>query len=60
MNDHPSPATRAAQLRARAQWHRTEGQNYLRHSAAAMHQHDEEARELEAEADQLTKEEHTQ
>jgi len=53
MNDQPSPATRAASLRERAQWHRTEAANYLRHSAAAMHQHDEEARELEALANQL-------
>lgn len=59
MNDNPSPATRAAALRARAQWHRTEGQNFLRHSAAAMRQHDEEARELEAAADQLTQQEQT-
>jgi hypothetical protein len=57
MNDQPSPATRAAGLRARAQWHRTEGQNFLRHSAAAMRQHDEQARELEAEADHLTQQE---
>jgi len=53
MNDHPSPATRAQALRSRAQWHRTEAQDFLRHSAAAMHQHDEEARELEALANQL-------
>lgn len=59
MNDHPSPATRAASLRQRAQWHRNEGQNFLRHSAAAMRQHDEEARDLEAEADRLTNEETT-
>lgn len=57
MNTQPSPATRAAALRNRAQWHRTEGQNYLRHSAAAMRQHDEEAADLEAEADRLTQQE---
>ena len=59
MNTQPSPATRAAALRSRAQWHRTEGQNYLRHSAAAMRQHDEEALDLEAEADRLTQQEPT-
>jgi len=57
MNTQPSPATRAASLRQRAQWHRTEGQNFLRHSVAAMRQHDEEAADLEAEADRLTQQE---
>lgn len=59
MNDQPNAATRAASLRERAQWHRTEAQNFLRHSAAAMRQHEEEARDLEAEADRLTQQEQT-
>ena len=59
MHDHPSPATRAASLRQRAQWHRNEAQNFLRHSTAAMRQHDEEAQDLETEADRLTQQEQT-
>jgi len=47
------PATRSQALRSPTQWHRTEAQDCLRHGAAAMHQHAEEARELEALANQL-------
>ena len=59
MHDHPSPATRAASLRQRAQWHRNEANNYLRHSVAAMHQHEEEAQDLENEAARLEAQEPT-
>jgi len=59
MHDHPSPATRAASLRQRAQWHRSEANNYLRHSVAAMRQHEEEALDLEAEAARLEAQEAT-
>lgn len=42
--------TQAAAMLARAQWHRAESENFLRHSVAAMHQHEREAEDLERRA----------
>jgi hypothetical protein len=54
-----NPQTQAALLIKSAQWHRQEAANYLRHSVAAMHQHERAAQDLERAAAkllQLTKE----
>jgi hypothetical protein len=45
--------TQAAAMLARAQWHRAESENFLRHSVAAMYQHEREAEDLEGRAAQL-------
>ena len=45
--------TQAAVMLARAQWHRAESNNFLRHSVAAMYQHEREAENLERRAAQL-------
>jgi len=45
----------AATLLARAQWHRAESENFLRHSCSAMYQHEKEAERLEREAAKLLK-----
>jgi hypothetical protein len=45
--------TQAAAMLARAQWHRAESANFLRHSVAAMRQHEREAEDLESRAAQL-------
>jgi hypothetical protein len=60
MNDHPSPATQAATLWTRAQWHRAQSRDFLNNSAASMHQHERSAETLEAQAAQLTREDMTQ
>ena len=49
----PSTATQAAALLNRAQWHRAESNNFLRHSCAAMRQHEREAEDLERRAAEL-------
>lgn len=59
MNYAPSPATQAAALLNRAQWHRAESINFLRHSVAAMHQHEREAEDLERRAAELLKQTET-
>lgn len=53
MNYQPSPAARAAVLLNRAQWHRSESQNFLRHSVQAMHQHERTAEDLERHAAEI-------
>jgi hypothetical protein len=45
--------TQAAAMLNRAKWHRAESQNFLRHSVAAMHQHEREAEDLERRAAEL-------
>lgn len=45
--------TQAAAMLARAQWHRAESENFLRHSVPAMYQHEREAEELERRATQM-------
>jgi hypothetical protein len=57
MNDQPSPATRAAAIWIRAQWHRAQSRDFLNNSAASMRQHERSAEALEAQAAQLTNEE---
>ena len=52
----PSRYTQAQTMQSRAQWHRAESQNFLRHSCAAMRQHEREAEDLERRAAQLLKE----
>lgn len=49
----PSAHTQAQTLQSRAEWHRREAQNFLRHSCAAMYQHEKEAERLEREAAKL-------
>jgi len=51
--DTMNKQTQAAAMLARAQWHRTESENFLRHSVAAMYQHEREAEDLERRAAQL-------
>ena len=46
---------RIEQLRKRAAWHAAESCNFLRHSVAAMRQHELEAHELTATADYIEK-----
>ena len=53
MNYAPSPATQAAAMLNRAKWHRAEAINFLRHSCAAMRQHEREAEDLERRAAEL-------
>ena len=53
MNYTPSRATQAAALLNRAKWHRAESINFLRHSVAAMRQHEREAEDLERRAAEL-------
>jgi hypothetical protein len=56
MNDQPSPQAQAYSLRQRARWHREQSEDYLNHSAAAMHQHERAADALEEQADKLEQE----
>jgi hypothetical protein len=49
----PSAHTQAQALLSRAQWHRAESKNFLRHSVAAMYQLEREAEDLEQRAAQL-------
>lgn len=51
----PSAHTQAQAMLNRAQWHRAESKNFLRHSVAAMYQHEREAEDLEQRAAQLLK-----
>ena len=53
----PSPATFAATLWIRAQWHRAQSRDFLNNSASSMSQHERHAQELEAQAAQLIQEE---
>lgn len=51
----PSAHTQAQAMLSRAQWHRAESKNFLRHSVAAMYQHEREAEDLEQRAAELLK-----
>jgi hypothetical protein len=48
-----TPQTQAAGMMSRAQWHRQEAANFLRHSVAAMYQHERAAEDLERAAAKL-------